>query len=931
MPRSPRRDAAESRNERAPSSRALRRAATLRRIVTRDPEGTTLRNHPSRPAQPLLLALGVGATIVVFVVSFLLDRNDDSAEPIAADRDAAISTASSPPALESAEPVAAAESERRDLAVAELPAPVDLDSCDRDLDLFGIVVDAAGAPIAGAELSTASFPRQRTSLLDVNSRLDVVLGPTTRSAVDGTFALRLSRGACMDLTARHAGFATTTFPKRQAGERMKIVLHPAARLVIESVDESGVVVAGVKIRLWRLVSTAFDHREAESGADGRATFDDLAPGSIRARLDHAVLGQPDWQTIEIEAGETRVQRVTLPTGRAIRGRVTDRATGKPIAGANIGSNWVCDRPVRSDADGHYVFPGWTGRGTDDLTALASGYGRKTLRVGDLDRIDFVLEPGDRVIGRIVGADGTPVADARVHALASSMHGDSQEIDTIAGHAQPDGSFLVEGLRRDLGHTLVVLADGHGRYLLDFLAHPAGPGTIDLGTIVLPAPRAISGRALDAAGAPLPGARVSLSGNNADRNRLVGQAEPMSAFYGRTESRETDDLGRFRFRDLSPGKYSLELRIEGRPSLRREVILTSEADIEDVNLRIESGRDLHVRIVDEAGSPIAGSYVTSHEPYVSVKTDETGLAILRGLPEIDTSLSASTPNSELNIDPFVGRPGGPEVRVVAYAVVRVEGVVVDEAGAPLEGIHLVASGPKNLFLSPTGKDGSFYFEAKHGEIFDVAISARAVFANRGDRDPTAERLRGTLRAIAAPSSGLVLVAREGVFDKTLGFLVVDPDHRPVRGSTVYLSRLDLSADYTATSDDQGRVSFPALEAGDYVATARSPNPDCIESEPSKVTTDAPVTTLRLRRGVPLSGIVVDSKGAAIPGASLTVQYGEGRQDWRNADAQGRFRIALAPDARVTIVASFRGSDQKTRRGRLDDVAPGGPEVTIRIEE
>jgi len=621
--------------------------------------------------------------------------------------------------------------------------------------------------------------------------------------------------------------------------------------------------------------------------------------------------------------------VTLPTGRSIRGRVTDRATGEPIAGAKVGSNWVCDRAVRTDADGRFVFPGWTGIGTDEMTALAQGYGRKTVTLTDQNQLDFVLEKGDRVVGRIVGVDGTPVAEARVHALASSMSGESQQIDSVAGRSRADGTFELEGLRRDLGHTLVVLAPGFGRYLLDFLAFPGGPGTIDLGEIVLPSARAIRGIALDASGRPLAEARVSLSGHNADRHRLVGAIKTMDDFYGRTESRGTDDLGRFRFVDLSPGTYSLELRVDGQPNVRREVILPATTDVEGVTLRPESGDDLRVRVVDEAGAPIVRANVSSQEPYVSVKTDATGLAVLRGLPAVDTWLSATLPSPELKIDPFVGRPGGPEVRVVAYATVAIEGTVVDEAGSPLKGIQIVTSGSKRLFLPPTGPNGTFSLNAKRGETFDISIAARTIFATRGDPSvATDSRLRGTLRGIVAPASGLVLVAREGVFDRTLSVLVVDPDERPVGGGSVFLHRADATADFSGTSDELGQVTFRSLEAGDYLVTAYSPSPDWVESEPTPVATDSAPAIVRLRRGQPVAGVVLDSTGAAVAHAAITTRRSDRMQRGVRADEFGRFHFLVPQGLTVSLEVILSLPTGARERGVVSDVAPGGGEITIR---
>ena len=100
----------------------------------------------------------------------------------------------------------------------KLPSPVDLSQADRDLDLFGVVVDEQDRPVAGANVRTFTQPWRRASgLLIVDNSSRFRFGSSTRSAADGTFAIRLARGEMVSLMVTASGFGDTEIASCQAG------------------------------------------------------------------------------------------------------------------------------------------------------------------------------------------------------------------------------------------------------------------------------------------------------------------------------------------------------------------------------------------------------------------------------------------------------------------------------------------------------------------------------------------------------------------------------------------------------------------------------------------------------------------------------------------------------------------------------------------
>jgi len=85
-----------------------------------------------------------------------------------------------------------------------VPPPVDFAAIDRDRDVHGVVVDAEGKPVVGADVRVIRYPAMGVAvgLAQVETRE----GPGTRTASDGSFALRVERGEEVDLRIDAKGF-----------------------------------------------------------------------------------------------------------------------------------------------------------------------------------------------------------------------------------------------------------------------------------------------------------------------------------------------------------------------------------------------------------------------------------------------------------------------------------------------------------------------------------------------------------------------------------------------------------------------------------------------------------------------------------------------------------------------------------------------------
>jgi len=211
-----------------------------------------------------------------------------------------------------------------------LPPPVDLDACDRDLDVHGVVVTVDGVPVAGASIELTAYPWRRTSFLNMEGYRQSQPVATHLSAEDGTFAVRLRRGALVSVEITAEGLSPVSVTDVQAGERLRVEMRPlaegAVELAIKVVDASGSVVSAAEIRVFTLRgSVASIDREGVTDNDGVAIFSGL-PTNVRVQLDvdAAGRGSPSW--IPCQLGDPGVQHVDveLPRGRTVRGGLRTR-------------------------------------------------------------------------------------------------------------------------------------------------------------------------------------------------------------------------------------------------------------------------------------------------------------------------------------------------------------------------------------------------------------------------------------------------------------------------------------------------------------------------------------------------------------------------------------------------------------------------------
>ncbi|MFY0571790.1 MSCRAMM family protein [Archangium lansingense] len=435
----------------------------------------------------------------------------------------------------------------------------------------GRVIDEHGAPVPGALITVvfAGHSRFFDTLADANGYWRI--GPLP----DGDQVLVFTR----------AGFIPESTRVREDSHDMKQTLQRPLRLV-GRVVHGDQPVAGVRVH----AEGRYGAHDTTTDARGRFTFEGLRPKGYRVSATHAGL---DAVVLSGFGSGEDASELLLRLGSGVRvtGRVRDPA-GHSIPGATIrvwpleDGQWMGGSTVetRTAADGTYVLGPLTA-GDHSFRVDAERYVSQTeleLRLSGHTEQDFVLENAVVVEGRVVGPDGEPLAGAEL----SLLDPDNGWVRATERSSE-DGTFLLTP-PEPRTYSLLARHDEFFSATQSVLAPSSGL------QVVLSAGAWLAVELVDETGAPVWGARVWL---------LLSNAVP-------DKRAVTDEQGRFSFKGLKAGKYSLAVWV-GEGSLARRLWRDVEVrGTEPVRLRLqlEEGLPLSGLVVDDAGRPVPAARV-----------------------------------------------------------------------------------------------------------------------------------------------------------------------------------------------------------------------------------------------------------------------------------------------------------------------------------
>lgn len=527
----------------------------------------------------------------------------------------------------------------------------------------------------------------------------------------------------------------------------------------------------------------------------------------------------------------------------MRGRVLDQL-GQPLARARVllgreqpesvrvedGSFAPAGPPqcTRTDEDGRFELAS-TPLGLQPLQVCAAGHApyQGELEVLDSDRneVTLTLLPSPRVVGRVRGPDGQPLASVWIRA------GDSERFASRSAWSQLDGSFELVGLSL-ARQTITAEHELHGEARLEL---ELAPGETHAWEVELRAALRIHGRLVDSRGNPRAGL-VVVAARNEERS-------------WRTRSDPSDAEGRFAIRDLEERAYRLHVQPpaeaggwRGFPLLEEHEVWPAAAPLElVVPDAAERGRILG-EVVGQGGAPVVGAELQVWHEEAQLwrafpSAGERGAVTAEGVP-------AGTVELE------VRHPDHPWKRLGKHAL---------EAGGTLELGRIELEGSGSLRVHLAGELGQSI----------AAHSLTAVLSDSTNRESGVARIaQGQLTAgPLAPGEHLLVLGGDGVRQVRQSFRI-EPGLE---------TSLELRLEACGTREvhftlptNAGSVKWIACSLLDERTLVWGGNADCAETPPA-VRVSAPPGRYRLVVGGPgLAGqaeLVLPPRGAALPALVL----------------------------------------------------------------
>jgi protocatechuate 3,4-dioxygenase beta subunit len=483
--------------------------------------------------------------------------------------------------------------------------------------LSGLVVDAAGRPVDGAEVQVERRRDAPPGYIDFKAW----------SGADGRFRLRpLLPGETYRLTASRTGFTPGTTVVRTGPEgapdaTTRIVLSQGLSAHGRVVDPAGRAVAGAEVLL---VPTP---AQEESFSDPH-----LPPGIVRASTDaqgafelrlvppgrfDLAARHPGFAPLSrsglAEDGPGRLDLgvLTLAPGAVLEGKATD-GRGAPVSGAEIGyhqsqpglpsqTSWF-DRlrtaRVTTAGDGTFRIEGLSPGAEVTLDVRRQGYKEQMLETGvpAPAPLHVRMQAVHDLTGRVVGPGGEPPPGASVTYV---IHQRGARSTDESAPTDGEGRFRLTGVLPGPVH-LEAYAPGYKvRFWEGEMPDTGEARPVE---IALERGEVLEGRVLDGEGNPV--ANVGVTSTLGDLSTSTSRRQSLAR---PNADGVTDSDGRYLLDGLDTGLHTV-WAVQGQRRTRAKIEIEPGVNRLDLTFQRETRTEVSGRVLDDRGAPVAGAKV-----------------------------------------------------------------------------------------------------------------------------------------------------------------------------------------------------------------------------------------------------------------------------------------------------------------------------------
>ena len=513
------------------------------------------------------------------------------------------------------------------------------------------------------------------------------------------------------------------------------------------------------------------------------------------------------------------------------------------------------------------------------------------------KIELVAAPVVR--GRVVDAEGKPVAHARVQLVIASRPAIDFMHEPFA-RTTPEGRFALTLPEWDPDEkvTVAVTAPLHSTVRSKTFAAGSTDRTVE---VTLPKFESVRVRVTDRAGKPVPRARVAFTPReeNASPDLLI-----MLARRG-ARANEAGELAL----QLAPDTYDFAVEGDGFQTGTATKAIAKPAN---VDVMLERAAAIRGR-VHRSGRGVANVSVmisggARRRADMHARTDEKGTFELNGLAPGTYRLTLFHAEELIERKVEVEAPGEVEVALPPAGLIRAR-VVDAGTGAPVREFAfqvLPAEGHGRVARGERSEDGTFSVTVPEGTYRVTAgaagyTSSETVEVRVSEREPVSVELR--------LGRGVTIAGR-----------VTDEAGTPVAGADVMVigretdrlrgrSSMRVAPGHAKSAED-GSFTITGVDPGEAAVTVRKdgyvPFRKALEAE------GAMSVDVRLTRGLSLSGIVMrGGKGVAGAQVSATTSALGGEHQPAVSGDDGRFVLTGLVAARYRINANVEGAHAEVR--------------------